>query len=78
MINQQTCSPKDLKQLGQLTVIFKNTLKTKGPLEEWTNSVLKNLRDKFRLAARKTRGNWTFDFYESLQALNKEGIKRNL
>jgi len=78
MITEQACSPKDLKVLGQLVGSFKNTLKSKGPLEEWTDSVLRNLRDKFRLVARKTRGNWTFDFYESLQALNKEGIKRDI
>ena len=78
MISNLEISPKDLKVLGQLVLSFEKTLKTKGPLEEWTDSVLKNLRDKFRLVARKTRGSWTFDFYESLQALNKEGIKRDI
>jgi len=77
MMTEQACSAKDLKLMAQLVGGFKNTLKSKGPLEEWTDSVLKNLRDKFRLLARKTRGNWTFDFYESLQALNKESIKRD-
>ena len=39
---------------------------------------VKEYRDKMRKVARNTRGFWSFNFYEMLQNLNKESIKRDL
>lgn len=57
---------------------YKKTAKTKGKIKDWTDAFLLKYRDKMRLAARKTRGFWSFDFYEALQNVNKESIKRDL
>jgi hypothetical protein len=69
---------KEEKSLTKLVDEYKKTIKTKGDLKEWSDAFLLKFRDKWRVAARKTRGHWTFDFYETLQNINKESIKRDL
>lgn len=74
----KTILRKEEKELSKLVNIYTKTVDSQGDIEAWTDKHLISLRDKFRVLARKTRGYWTFDFYESLQDLNKESIKRNL
>ena len=69
---------KEEKQLDKLVQDYKKAIKTKGDIKDWTDAYLLKFRDKWRIAARKTRGSWTFDFYEILQLINKESIKRDL
>ena len=69
---------KEEKQLTKLVDAYNKSVKSKGDIEEWTDKFLLSTRDKLRVAARKTRGFWTFDFYEVLQLINKESIKRDL
>ena len=69
---------KEEKQLQKLVDTYTKAVKAKGDIEEWSDKYLLSLRDKFRVLARKTRGYWSFDFYEALQDLNKESIKRDL
>ncbi len=69
---------KEEKQLNKLVESYVAFIDKKGIVEEWTDAAILRMRDRFRLAARKTRGCWTFDFYEALQILNKESIKRDL
>ncbi len=69
---------KEEKELGKLVMAYNGYLKSKGSIEEWTDKFLLSARDKFRKLSRKTRGQWSFEFYEALQELNKESIKRNL
>lgn len=57
---------------------FKKLKQSKGPMKSWTDAQLLKLRDKFRKIARKNRGEWTLKFYELLQEINKEGVKRGL
>ena len=56
----------------------KKAVKVKGKIRDWTDTFLLKFRDKVRLVSRKTRGVWSFAFYEMLQNLNKESIKRDL
>lgn len=74
----KSTNTKEEKQIEKMVDDFKKTSKTKGKIKEWTDMFLLKYRDKIRLAARKTRGFWSFDFYEMLQNLNKESIKRDL
>ncbi len=69
---------KDEKELNKLVDVYNKQLRSKGEIESWSDSSLIGIRDKFRKLARITRGSWTFDFYETLQAINKESIKRDL
>ncbi len=57
---------------------YKTQKKKKPKLEDWSDSNLLKMRDKFRKLARKTRGDWTLEFYETLQDLNKIGAKKKL
>lgn len=66
------------KHLAKLVKDYKASLKAKGSIEEWGDKFLLTLRDRFRVLSRKTRGQWSFEFYEALQELNKESIKRDL
>jgi hypothetical protein len=68
----------DSKELTKLLENFEEIIKSKGPIKGWTDSYLLKARDKYRKAAVKNRGRWSFGFYECLQELNKESIKRNL
>ena len=58
--------------------LYKGTKKKLGDLSKWTNSQIVSIRDKMRKIARKQRGKWTLEFYESLQLINKESIRRKL
>ena len=71
-------STKEEKMVSKAMDDFKKTSKTKGKIKDWTDTFLLKYRDKMRLVARKTRGFWSFNFYEALQNLNKESIKRDL
>lgn len=57
---------------------FYKQKKAKKQLNSWTDSVLLRIRDKLRRFARKNRGEWTLEFYEVLQEINKEAAKRKL
>lgn len=78
MPKQATLNNKEEKELNKLVDSYKKYIKDKGEIESWTDGFLITVRDKFRKIARITRGHWSFDFYESLQAINKESIKRDL
>lgn len=69
---------KNIAQIKKLLDEYKNSLKVKGSLAEWNDSLLMKTRDKFRNLSRETRGTWTLDFYEALQKINKESLKREL
>jgi hypothetical protein len=77
MPSKATLSKEDV-QVTKAMDEYKKTLKTQGKIKEWDDTVLLKFRDKTRVIARKTRGNWSFEFYEMLQNLNKESIKRDL
>ncbi len=55
---------------------YKKTVKAKGPVLDWPDAFLIKLRDRYRDAARKYRGKWSIEFYETLQDINKESLKR--
>lgn len=58
---------------------FKDSKKKYGSsISKWTDKQVLSIRDRMRKIARKHRGKWTLDFYESLQLINKESIKRKL
>lgn len=69
---------KEEKKLSELVENYKKSIKSRGDVKEWSDQFLTTVRDKFRQLARGTRGTWTFEFYEALQAINKESIKRDL
>ncbi len=69
---------KEEKQIEKIIDDYKKTFKNKGKIKDWADAFLLKYRDKVRLIARKTRGFWSFAFYETLQNLNKESIKRDL
>lgn len=69
---------KEEKRLIDLVDNYKKSIKSKGDIKEWSDQFLTTVRDKFRQLARGTRGAWTFEFYEALQMINKESIKRDL
>ncbi len=64
------------KPLLKLIEEYKKTIKAKGPVLEWPDAFLERVRLKYRDAARRYRGNWSIEFYETLQSINKESIKR--
>jgi hypothetical protein len=68
----------DSKDIIKLSEGFAELIEKKGEIKDWSDSQLLKQRDRYRKAAYKNRGKWTFEFYECLQALNKESIKRNL
>ena len=73
-----TAQTKEEKQIAKAMDDYKKTAKAKGKIKDWTDAFLLKYRDKMRLVARKTRGFWSFAFYEALQNVNKESIKRDL
>jgi len=58
--------------------LYKNSKKKIGDLNKWSDKQVLGVRDKMRTIARKNRGKWTLEFYESLQFINKESIRRKL
>ena len=58
--------------------LYKGSKKKLGDFKKWSDKQVLMTRDKMRKIARKNRGKWTLEFYESLQLINKESLKRKL
>jgi len=58
--------------------IYKSSKKKLGDFSKWSDKQVLSIRDKMRKLAKKNRGKWTLDLYESLQLINKESLKRKL
>lgn len=58
--------------------LYKDSKKKLGDFSKWSDKQVLGTRDKMRKMARKNRGKWTLDLYESLQLINKESLKRKL
>ena len=58
--------------------LYKGNKKKHGDLSKWSDKNILSIRDKMRKIARKNRGKWTLELYESLQLINKESLKRKL
>ena len=58
--------------------LYKSSKKKIGDFGKWTDKQVLGIRDKMRKLARKNRGKWTLELYESLQLINKESLKRKL
>ena len=58
--------------------LYKTSKKKHGDFSKWSDKNVLNIRDKMRKIARKNRGKWTLELYESLQLINKESLKRKL
>lgn len=57
---------------------YKDSKKKLGDYSKWSDKQVISLRDKMRKVARSNRGKWTLEFYESLQLINKESLRRKL
>lgn len=58
--------------------LYKDSKKKHGDFLKWSDKQVLGIRDKMRKIAKKNRGKWTLEFYESLQLINKESLKRKL
>ena len=58
--------------------LYKASKKKLGDFSKWSDKHVLSTRDKMRKIARKNRGRWTLELYESLQLINKESLKRKL
>ena len=58
--------------------LYKDSKKKIGDFTKWSDKQVLAVRDKMRKISRKNRGKWTLEFYESLQLINKESLKRKL
>ena len=58
--------------------LYRGIKKKSGDFSKWTDKLVLSTRDKMRKIAKKCRGKWTLEFYESLQLINKESLKRKL
>ena len=58
--------------------LYKGGKKKFGDLLKWSDKNILGVRNKMRKIARKNRGKWTLELYESLQLINKESLKRKL
>lgn len=58
--------------------LYKETKKKYGDFSKWSDKQVLGVRDRVRKLARKNRGKWTLELYESLQLINKESLKRKL
>ncbi len=58
--------------------LYKDSKKKMGDFTKWSDKQVLAIRDKMRKVSRKNRGKWTLEFYESLQLINKESLKRKL
>ncbi|OGI07637.1 MAG: hypothetical protein A3I68_04550 [Candidatus Melainabacteria bacterium RIFCSPLOWO2_02_FULL_35_15] len=58
--------------------LYKDNKKKIGDFIKWSDKQVLAIRDKMRKVSRKNRGKWTLEFYESLQLINKESLKRKL
>lgn len=57
---------------------YKDSKKKSGDFSKWSDKQVLGIRDKMRKVARKNRGKWILEFYESLQLINKESLRRKL
>ena len=64
--------------MEKVTRLFKISKKKLGELSKWSDRQVLSVRDKMRKTARKSRGQWTLEFYETLQLINKESLRRKL
>ena len=58
--------------------LYKDSKKKMSDFAKWSDKQVLTIRDKMRKVARKNRGKWTLEFYESLQLINQESLKRKL
>lgn len=58
--------------------LYKEGKKKFGDFSKWSDKQVLAVRDKMRKIARKNRGKWNLELYESLQLINKESLKRKL
>lgn len=58
--------------------LYKTSKKKLGDFAKWSDKQVLSVRDKMRKMARKNRGKWTLELYESMQLINKESLKRKL
>jgi hypothetical protein len=58
--------------------LYKDSKKKSGDFSKWSDKQVQSIRDKMRKIARENRGRWTLEFYESLQLINKETLRRKL
>ena len=58
--------------------LYKGNKKKLGDFSKWSDKQVVSTRDKMRKIARENRGKWSLEFYESLQVINKESLKRKL
>lgn len=58
--------------------LYRDSKKKHGDFSKWSDKNVLSTRDKMRKIARKNRGKWTLELYESLQLINKESLKRKL
>lgn len=58
--------------------LYKDSKKKLGDFTKWSDKQVVGIRDKMRKLARKNRGKWTLELYESLQLINKESLRRKL
>ena len=58
--------------------LYKEGKKKFGDFTKWSDKQVLGVRDKMRKLAKKSRGKWTLELYESLQLINKESLKRKL
>ena len=65
-------------QIKKAIKLYKENKKKSGDFSKWSDKQVLGVRDKMRKIARKIRGKWTSEFYESLQVINKESLKRKL
>lgn len=67
-----------MADVKQAIGLYKDSKKKIGDLSKWSDKQVLGVRDKMRKIARKSRGKWTLEFYETLQIINKESLKRKL
>lgn len=67
-----------MADIKQAISLYKDSKKKNGDLAKWSEKQVLGIRDKMRHIARKSRGKWTLEFYETLQIINKESLKRKL
>ena len=58
--------------------LYKSSKKKLGDFTKWSDKQVLGIRNKMRKLARKNRGKWTLELYESLQLINKESLRRKL
>ena len=58
--------------------LYKDSKKKMGDFAKWSDKQVLTIKYKMRKIGKKNRGKWTLEFYESLQLINKESLKRKL